>query len=72
MGRYQQIIPSKSREFHQKSRNRTGKRVFELYGPIHELAEKNGYEALSPVSYEFEYYGSKSCCAYCAVKEKTA
>ncbi|MCI9190925.1 MAG: hypothetical protein HFH84_15205 [Lachnospiraceae bacterium] len=46
--------------------------MFELYGPIHELAEKNGYEALSPVSYEFEYYGSKSCCAYCAVKEKTA
>ncbi len=46
--------------------------VFELYGPIHELAEKNGYEALSPVSYEFEYYGSKSCYAYCAVKKKTA
>lgn len=44
--------------------------VFELYGPIHELAVKQGYEAVSPAGIEFEYYGPASCYAYCAVKEK--
>ncbi len=44
--------------------------VFELYGPIHEQAEKHGYEPISPVSVEFEYYSSLSCFAYCAVKRK--
>lgn len=44
--------------------------VYELYGPIHEAAEKNGYEALSPAGIEFEYYGAASCFAYCAVRKK--
>ena len=44
--------------------------VFELYEPIHEVAEKNGYVFHSNGEIEIEYYGNTSCYAYCAVKKK--
>ncbi len=58
-----------SAEIPQKLFGKEQCQVFELYGPIHELAQKHGYEPLSPVGIEFEYYGSASCFAYCGVKK---
>ena len=44
--------------------------AFELYGAIHEAAEENGYTFHPTEEIEIEYYGSKSCYAYCAVEKK--
>lgn len=41
--------------------------IFELFGPIHEVAAQNGYTPWPLRETEIEYYGSACSYAYCAV-----